>query len=126
GWRALILAGVLFILPAMLLVFAFAWANRRYGTTPGVAHLLYGVKPVIIAIVAAALWGLARTAVKGPASAATGVLAVALFLAGVNPLPLLLGGGAVLLGLRALQHLRPADARPAWATLLPALRGWKP
>src|SRR5712691_8560650 len=34
GRLALVLAGVLFILPAMLLVFAFAWAYRRYGTTP--------------------------------------------------------------------------------------------
>ncbi|MHB8575325.1 MAG: chromate efflux transporter [Dehalococcoidia bacterium] len=117
GRIALVLAGVLFILPAMLLVFAFGWIYRRYGTTPGVAHLLYGVKPVIIAVVASALWGLSRTAVKGPLSVAA---ALALFLIGVNPLPLLLGGGVLLVLVRWLRQFR-AGGHPAAAVLTPAL-----
>src|SRR5437868_5819784 len=60
GWVALILAGTLFILPAMLLVMGFAWAYQTYGTTPQANWLLYGVKPVIIAVVVQALWGLGR------------------------------------------------------------------
>src|SRR5207245_976208 len=65
GWLALILAGTLFILPAMLLVLALAWAYVNFGTTPQATWLLYGVKPVIIAIVGQALYSLGRTAVKG-------------------------------------------------------------
>jgi len=96
GWRALILAGVLFILPAMVLVYAFAWAYVRYGTLPAATHLLYGIKPVIIAIIAIALWGLRGAALKAPPHILLAVTAAILLLAGINPLPLLFGGGLVL------------------------------
>ena len=112
GWRALILAGVLFILPAMLLVYAFAWAYVRYGTLPAAQHLLYGVKPIIIAIIALALWGLRRTALKGPVHVIATVGAGALLLLGINPLPLLFGGGLLLVvwtaGARVLRPDKPA------------------
>src|SRR5919106_1848906 len=66
GWAGLVVAGALFILPAMVIVLALAWAYATYGGLPQAQSLLYGIKPVIIAIVAQALWGLARTALKGP------------------------------------------------------------
>jgi chromate transporter len=100
GWPALILAGTLFILPAMLLVLAFAWAYVQYGALPQVGWLLDGIKPVIIAIVALALWGLAKTAVKGPFLAAVGVGSVVLYLLGVSPLALLLAGALLVLVVR--------------------------
>src|SRR5579859_8217901 len=55
GWRGLLIAGVCFILPAALIVTAIAWAYTRYGRLPAVGSALYGVKPVMIAIVAQAL-----------------------------------------------------------------------
>ena len=58
GWRGLVVAGVSFIAPAFLIVLACAWAYMRYGTLPAAEGLLRGVKPVIIAIVLQALWGL--------------------------------------------------------------------
>ncbi len=97
GWRGLVLAGVCFILPAMLLVLAIAMAYVRFGALPEVGWLLYGVKPVIIAIVLQALWNLGRTAVKGPLTAAAGVAAVALSFLGGNLLVILFGCGLVLL-----------------------------
>jgi chromate transporter len=100
GWPALILAGTLFILPAMLLVLAFAWAYVQYGALPQVGWLLDGIKPVIIAIVALALWGLAKTAVKDILLAAIGVGAFALYLLGVSPLALLLAGALLVLVIR--------------------------
>src|SRR5213076_1618517 len=66
GWPGLILAGVCFILPAALIVSAFAWAYVRFGTVPAAAGVLYGVKPVVIGVVVQALWGLGRSAVKTP------------------------------------------------------------
>src|SRR6476646_9939184 len=45
GWPALILAGVLFIAPAMLIVLALAWAYVRLGALPATGWLLYGIKP---------------------------------------------------------------------------------
>ena len=41
-----------------------AWAYVRYGSLPAVSGLLYGVKPVVIAIILQALWKLGRTAIK--------------------------------------------------------------
>jgi chromate transporter len=101
GWRGLILAGVCFILPAMLLVLALAMAYVHFGALPEVGWLLYGVKPVIIAIVLQALWNLGRTAVKGPLTAAVGVAAVALSFLGGNLLVILLGCGLALLAVTA-------------------------
>ena len=63
-WPGLLVAGVSFILPAVLLVLAIAAAYMRYGSRPEVARLLYGIKPVIIAIVVQALWRLGRQALK--------------------------------------------------------------
>src|SRR5919199_4116414 len=87
GWRGLILAGVLFILPAMLLVLAFAWLYVQYGATPQAAWVLYGIKPVIIAVVVQAVWGLGRTAVKGALLAAGGGGGLGPFPAGAEPPP---------------------------------------
>lgn len=109
GWPALILAGTLFILPAMLLVLAFAWAYVQYGALPQVTWLLEGVKPVIIAIVVQALWGLAKTAVKGPFLAAVGASVLALYLLGVSPLLLLFGGGLVVLAIQNAIRLRRSE-----------------
>ncbi len=60
GRLGLVLAGVLFILPGMLLVLALAWGYVRYGSTPQVAALLYGIKPVIIAVIVQAIHALLR------------------------------------------------------------------
>jgi chromate transporter len=86
GWWGLVVAGVSFILPAMLIVGAVAWVYVRYGTLPEVAGALYGIKPVVIAIVAQALWSLGRSAVKTPRLAALGLAAVVAVTFGVNEL----------------------------------------
>ena len=97
GWLGLVVAGVCFILPATLLVVAFAWAYVRYGSTPQVEDLLYGITPVVVAIIINALWGLLRTAVKGPFLAVVGIAALALYFLGVSEIPLLFGGALVVL-----------------------------
>ena len=91
GRLGLVLAGTLFILPAMLLVLAFAWAYVRYGSLPQVAALLYGIKPVIIAVIVQAIYGLLRTAVKTWRLGLVVVLAMALYFLGLNPLVPLFG-----------------------------------
>jgi chromate transporter len=93
GWRGLLAGGVLFILPAMIIVMAFAWVYVNYGATAEVKWLLYGIKPVIIVIIIQALWGLGKTAVRGPVTAVVGVAVLVLFLLGVNELLLLAAGG---------------------------------
>src|SRR5688500_18191787 len=64
GWAGLLVAGVCFIVPAMVIVLGIAWAYVRFGKLPQAEGLLYGVKPVIIAVVVQALWALGRTALK--------------------------------------------------------------
>jgi chromate transporter len=64
GWLGLIVAGVCFILPAVLITGIFAWIYVAYGTLPQFAPLLYGIKPAVLAIILNALWGLAKKAVK--------------------------------------------------------------
>lgn len=100
GLPGLLLAGSCFILPPCLIVGVIAWGYVHYGDTPQVGWLMYGVSPVIIAIVVQALWKLGVSAVKGPATALIGVLAVGLSLAGLNELALLALGGIVMVGTR--------------------------
>lgn len=107
GWPGLLVAGACFILPATVIVLACAWAYVRYGSLPEAAGLLYGVKPIIVAIVAHAFWGLAHTALKTRFAAAICILGAAANLAGANELVVLLGAAlaAVLLRLRATPML---------------------
>jgi len=95
GWRGLVVAGVCFILPAMSIVMACAWAYVTFGSLPQVQSILYGVKPVIIAVVLQALWGLGRTAIKNGFLLLVGLLATATAIAGGNVLAILLAAGLV-------------------------------
>jgi chromate transporter len=95
GWRGLLVAGACFILPAVLIVLALAWAYVEYGATPQATALLYGIKPVIIAIVLQALIRLGQSALRGPLLIAAGVAVFALYLLGINELVLLFGMGAL-------------------------------
>ena len=96
GWRGLLVAGLCFIVPACLMVSALAWIYTRYGRTPQAGWLLYGISPVIIAIIAEAVWRLGKTAVKGVLPALVGLSVLALSLGGINELALL-GTGAVVM-----------------------------
>src|SRR4051812_3342764 len=93
GWRGLIVAGLCFIGPAFLIVLACAWAYVRFGARPGAAGLMYGVKPVVVAVIVQALWGLGRTATRTVAKTAVGILALAAAGLGVNELAVLAGAG---------------------------------
>ena len=99
GWPGLLVAGVCFILPAMVIVTLVAWAYVRYGSLPQVSGILYGVKPVIIAIVLQALWSLGRTAIKTKLLAIVFVVGAVLTVLGVHELIVLFGGGVVIAGL---------------------------
>lgn len=94
GWRGLLVAGSCFILPATFIVAGIAWAYVRFGTLPEAQALLYGVKPVIIAIVVLALWKLVRTAVKSVWLGALGLAGVTALTLGVNEILVLASAGA--------------------------------
>jgi chromate transporter len=110
GWRGLLVAGACFILPATLIVLAFAWAYARYGSTPQAEGLLYGITPVVVAIIVHALGGLLRTAVKGLFLAVVGAVALVLYFLGVGEIPLLFGGALLVLSVRIVQRRRGSEA----------------
>lgn len=95
GWWGLVGAGVAFIAPAAVMVTALAWIYVEFGSTPAVNWVLYGVKPVVIAIVAHAIWGLGHVIVRRWQTALVAAAVIALGLLGVNELLLLFGGGVV-------------------------------
>ena len=93
GWPGLIVAGLCFIIPAALMVGGLAWAYVRFGSFPQVARFLYGLKPVIIAIVAQALWNLARAAVKTRFLSVIAVASIGAGAAGAAALTIFAGAG---------------------------------
>ncbi len=115
GWAGLIVAGTCFILPAFFIVSAIGWLYVRFGRLPQANALMDGIKPVVIAVVAQALWGLGRSAVKSAWLGALGVAAVVASALGVNELIVLFAGGAVGLAVRALLSRRHANV----SSLLP-------
>lgn len=103
GWPGLLVAGVCFIAPAVLIVTAFAWAYVRYRSLPEVSGILYGVKPVIIVIVLQALFSLGRAAIKTTFLGVIAVAGIALTFVGVHELIILAGGGLAALCWRVVK-----------------------
>ena len=95
GWPALILAGLLFVLPAMLMILGLSWAYVRYGTLPAAQWILYGINPIVIAIIADALWGLGRTAIKNVWLALMAAASLALYFGGVPVVAIIVGAAAL-------------------------------
>ncbi|MFZ3210937.1 MAG: chromate efflux transporter [Terriglobales bacterium] len=98
GWPGLIVAGCCFIVPAAILVSLIAAAYVRYGSLPRVEHILYAIKPVVIAVVAQAFWNLARSAVKSAWLAAIGIVCVVAYFFHARELALLAVAGIVAAG----------------------------
>jgi len=93
GLAGLIVAGACFILPAASLVAALAWAYANYGAVPQVGGLLFGIKPVVVALVAQAVWNLGKTALRSVPLIALALAVVVLAIYGSPVLVLLLGAG---------------------------------
>ncbi len=112
GWAGLVMAGLCFILPAVLITAGLAWAYVKFGSLPQVAPFFYGIKPAVLAVILAAALRLGRTAVKGWRLGVVGVGVVLASLGGVNEVLALFAGGA--LGMLWL-HLPKLSARQrAW------------
>jgi chromate transporter len=95
GARGLVVAGVCFIVPAALIVGLLAAGYTRYASVPDVGHVFYGIKPVVIAIVAMAVWTLGRTTVTTMATAAIAAAGLVMLAAGIHELVVLAVCGAL-------------------------------
>jgi chromate transporter len=109
GWAGLIVGGLAFTIPAVLIVLVFAWLYVEYGSTPQANWLLYGVKPVMIAIILQALWELGRKAIKGKLTLAVGIVCIVLYFLGVNEVMLLFAGGLFFMLIQNWNRLRGAN-----------------
>ena len=106
GWRMYgvrggLVAGGLFVLPGALVLLALSWIAAAHGDTGLVGALFDGIKPAVVAIIAAAVWRLGRRTLKGPPAVA---MAGAAFLALAVlhlPFPLVIGAAAVIGGMAA-------------------------
>jgi len=116
-WAGLLVAGVSFIVPAMLMTGALGWAYVRFGKLPQAGWLLWGVKPVILAVVVQALWNLAPTAARTWPLRVVGAAAVVASAVGGNELAILFAAGALTAALAAARARRGAPL----AELVPAL-----
>ena len=112
GWLGLFIAGVCFIVPAFLATLALAWAYVRYGHFPQAQGLLYGAKPVMVAIIAQAVWRLGRMALHGWALVLLGAACFVAAFFGVPPVAILLASGGLLLAI-ALTRSRSANRIPS-------------
>ena len=64
-WGGLV-AGILFVLPSLVVLIALSWLYLAYGNVPVVAGVLYGIKPAVVAIVLHAAWRIGSRALKHP------------------------------------------------------------
>jgi chromate transporter len=93
GWKGLVLAGICFIVPAVVITAIIAWAYRQYGSLPGVQPFLYGIKPAIIAVIVSLMISLGRKALKTVELGIIGAIAATLVLFGFNEILVLFGAG---------------------------------
>lgn len=93
GLAGLFVGGACFILPSAFFVAALAWAYLKFGAVPQVAGLLFGIKPVVVTLLAQAVWNLGKTAVRTMPLAALALMTVLLAMLGVHAVWLLIGAG---------------------------------
>lgn len=104
GWKGLIVAGICFILPAVLITGIFAWLYKLYGQLPQIQPFVYGIKPAIIAIILAAIYPLARKSLKTTELGIIGVAALTLSLLHFNEILVMFGAGFFLMFRTAIRH----------------------
>lgn len=114
GRAGLVVAGLAFLLPAVVIVAVLAGLYVEHGQLPEVAALLAGITPIVVAIVAHAGWSLARTTLRTPLLAVLFAAAVGAVVAGVPEIAVLLGAGAVSVGRIVLGWRSPAIGLAGW------------
>ena len=97
GWKGLIVAGICFIFPAVIITGFFAWLYKEYGQIPQVQPFLYGIKPAIIAIILSAIFPLAKKSLKTIQLGIIGIVVLTLSLLNFNEIILMFGAGIIAL-----------------------------
>lgn len=94
GARGGIVAGALFVLPAVVILWALSWLYMSLGHVEWVAAIFYGLQPAVMAIVAAAVLRVGRKALRNSVMWGLAVAAfVALFVFKAPFAAVMLGAG---------------------------------
>jgi chromate transporter len=93
GWKGLIVAGLCFIVPAVIITGTFAWLYQKYGQLPNVQPYISGIKPAIIAVVVSLMVSLGKKAITNVTIAIIGICAATAVMAGANEIIVLFAGG---------------------------------
>lgn len=104
GWKGLIIAGLCFILPAVLITGMFAWLYKEFGQLPEVQPFIYGIKPAIIAIILSAVYPLAKKSLKSIELGIIGLVVLVGSLFNFYEIYLMFGAGFLALGLAYLRN----------------------
>ncbi|HKZ18047.1 MAG TPA: chromate transporter, partial [Geobacteraceae bacterium] len=116
GLWGLLVAGVSFILPAVVITAVFAWMYVKFGTTPAAEPFLFGIKPAVISIIATAVVRLGRTVAKSTWAVLIGIAVAAASLAGLNEVIALIAGGIAGLVFSLFKRSGPIG-KTGWLTL---------
>lgn len=104
GWKGLVVAGLCFILPAVLITALVAWLYGKYGQLPEVQPFIYGIKPAIIAIILAAVIPLAKRSLKSVELGILGIITLVLSLLGLHEIFVMFGAGFLFLALATMRN----------------------
>jgi chromate transporter len=145
-----IVAGVLFVLPSVFILWALSFVYAAYGNIPWIAAIFYGLKPAVMAIVAVAVIKIGRKALQSLVMWCIAAAAFAAIFFFHVPFPLIILGAALLgfVGQRILPsagnddgnenrgalgehdnssgHARPSWSRAARITIVCLLLWWTP
>lgn len=131
GWKGLVVAGMCFIVPAVIITAIIAWAYQRYGSLPAIAPFIYGIKPAIIAVIVSLMITLGKKAFKTTELWIIGIACAVASLAGWNEILVLFGAGILgillyliktkghnkLNGIAPLPILHPSNLKIFWIFL---------
>ena len=100
GWllhRSLggIVAGLLFVLPSLLILVGLSWVYMAYGHLPAIAGVMNGIKPAVVAIVLGAAWRIGSRTIRNWLLAAVAACAFVAIAVLKLPFPLIVLGAAL-------------------------------
>jgi chromate transporter len=104
GRKGLIIGGLCFIMPAVIITGFIAWLYKLYGTSPKIQPYVYGIKPAIIVVILSAIYPLAKKSLKSIELGIIGILALVLCVLGYNQLYIMFGSGFLALAITAIKN----------------------
>ncbi len=134
GFAGLIVAGVCFILPAMLIILPLAWAYVRFGGTPQMQPIMHGIAAAVLAVVATALWRFGKTGITNgftitvATAAFVSEIAMLRWLPGITPeVPILAAAAFIgyLKSLRSQQEQLPLLSIAPLSALMSDPQTWR-